>query len=120
MTLSREQKRRVRQARVRRTVRGSTERPRLCVFKSVAHFYVQVIDDSQGKTLVAASTLDKGLKSELKSTKDKAAAKAVGKLIAEKSKAAGIAKVVFDRNGFLYHGRIKDLADAARAAGLEF
>jgi large subunit ribosomal protein L18 len=79
-----------------------------------------VIDDSQGKTLIAASTMSGELKSGLKSTKDLEAAKAVGKLIAEKSKAAGVARVVFDRNGFLYHGRIKALAEAAREAGLEF
>jgi len=120
MALNRQEKRVIRQRRVRRKVRGSAQRPRLCVFRSLAHIYVQVIDDAAGKTLIAASTLSPELKGKLKSTKDKEAAKQVGKLLAEKAKAAGISQVVFDRNGFLYHGRIKFLADAAREAGLEF
>ena len=120
MALNRAERRKIRQKRVRKKVRGTTERPRLCVYKSLKHIYAQVIDDSQGRTLVAASTLDKSLRAGLKSTKDKEAAKAVGRLVAEKAKAAGITKVVFDRNGFLYHGRVKVLADAAREAGLEF
>ncbi len=120
MALNRLEKRSIRQKRVRKKVRGTTERPRLCVYRSLNHFYVQVIDDVQGKTLVAASTLDKDLKGDLASTRDKEAAKAVGKKVAQKSKAAGIEQVVFDRNGFLYHGRIKLLAEAAREAGLKF
>ncbi len=120
MAQSRNEKRIIRQGRVRRKVRGSQERPRLCVFRSQRHIYVQVINDEEGKTLAAASTLSKDLKGQLKSTNDKEAAKAVGKMIAEKAKAAGVEKVVFDRNGFLYHGRLKALADAAREAGLNF
>lgn len=118
--LSRSEKRRVRQSRVRRKVRGTPERPRLCVYRSIKHIYIQVIDDAAGTTLVAVSTLSPELKGKLSSTKDKEAAKAVGVLAAEKTKAAGFSKVIFDRNGFLYHGRIKILADAAREAGLEF
>jgi len=113
-------RRKIRQSRVRKKVLGTAERPRLCVFRSLRHIYVQVIDDRSGRTLAAASTLSAELKSDLKSKRDKAAAQAVGKLVAEKTKAAGITRVVFDRNGFLYHGRIKALADAAREAGLDF
>jgi large subunit ribosomal protein L18 len=120
MALNNREKRIIRQARVRRKVKGGASRPRLCVFRSTKHIYVQVIDDAAGKTLAAASTLSPELKGKLKSTKDKDAAKEVGKLVAQKAQAAGIKKVVFDRNGFLYHGRIKLLADAAREAGLEF
>jgi large subunit ribosomal protein L18 len=120
MALSRNEKRVIRQKRVRRKVRGRTDRPRLCVYRSLKHIYVQVIDDAAGRTLLAASTLSPELKGKLKSTKNKDAAKEVGKLVAEKAKAAGIVKVVFDRNGFLFHGRVKLLADAAREAGLEF
>jgi large subunit ribosomal protein L18 len=90
------------------------------VYKSGRHIYAQVIDDVGGKTLVAASTLSPELKGKIKSTKNKEAAKEVGKLVAEKSRAAGVSRVVFDRNGFRYHGRIKTLADAAREDGLEF
>ena len=104
-----------RHRRVRVKLTGSAERPRLSVFRSLNHIYVQVIDDSSGKTLAAASTV------ELKSgKKDAAAAAAVGKAIAGKASKAGIKTVVFDRGGFLYHGRIKALAEAAREAGLEF
>jgi large subunit ribosomal protein L18 len=95
-------------------------RPRLSVVRSSQHIYAQIIDDTAGHTLAAASTLDKGLKGELKSGADKAAATAVGKLIAERAKAAGIAQVMFDRGGYLYHGRVRALADAAREAGLQF
>ena len=97
---------------------GSGSRPRLAVFRSNTHIYAQVIDDASGKTLVAASTLEKDLRGG-KSTKSEEAA-VIGRLIAERSKAAGIGRVVFDRAGFRYHGRIKSLADAAREAGLEF
>ena len=95
-------------------------RIRLSVFRSGKNIYVQVIDDVQGKTLAAASTLDKELKGSLKTGADTAAAAAVGKLIAERAKAAGITEVVFDRGGYIYHGRVKALADAAREAGLNF
>jgi large subunit ribosomal protein L18 len=95
-------------------------RPRLSVFRSSRHIYAQVIDDAVGRTLAAASTLDGALKAELKSGADKAAASAVGKLIAERAKAAGVERVVFDRGAYLYHGRVKALADAAREGGLDF
>ena len=95
-------------------------RPRLSVFRSGKHIYAQVIDDGQGRTLAAASSLDKGLKPELKTGADRSAAAAVGKLVAERATAAGVTKVVFDRGAYLYHGRVKALADAAREAGLAF
>ncbi|HEV3334681.1 MAG TPA: 50S ribosomal protein L18 [Bryobacteraceae bacterium] len=103
--------------RIRRKLRGTAERPRLAVFRSVAHIYVQVIDDAEGKTLVSASSVDKGAKTN---GGNLAAAKTIGKVVAERAKEKGITKVVFDRGGYLYHGRVKALADAARAAGLEF
>ena len=103
--------------RIRRKVRGTAERPRLAVFRSLAHIYAQVIDDDAGKTLVSASSVDKGARTNGGTV---AAAKAIGKLVAERAKEKGIVRVVFDRGGFPYHGRIKALADAARAAGLEF
>ena len=103
-------------ARIRQKLSGTTERPRLNVYRSLNHIYAQVIDDQKGETLVSASTL--GLK--LKTGGNVAAAKEIGKAVAEQARAKGIQKVVFDRGGFLYHGRIKALADAAREAGLEF
>jgi large subunit ribosomal protein L18 len=103
--------------RIRRKLRGTTERPRLAVFRSVAHIYAQVIDDSEGKTLVSASSVDKSAKTNGGNV---AAAKTIGKLVAQRAKEKGISKVVFDRGGYHYHGRIKALADAAREAGLEF
>jgi len=103
--------------RIRRKLRGTTERPRLAVFRSVAHIYAQVIDDSEGKTLVSASSVDKGAKTNGGNV---AAAKKIGKLVAQRAKEKGISRVVFDRGGYHYHGRIKALADAAREAGLEF
>jgi len=103
--------------RIRRKLRGTTERPRLAIFRSVAHIYAQVIDDSEGKTLVSASSVDKGAKTNGGNV---AAAKTIGKLVAQRAKEKGIAKVVFDRGGYHYHGRVKALADAAREAGLEF
>jgi large subunit ribosomal protein L18 len=110
-----------RQQRVRhRLSRVSGGRPRLCVFRSSKHIYAQVIDDNAGRTLAAASSLDKGLRPDLKTGADKAAAAAVGKLIAERAKAAGVFAVVFDRGGYLFHGRVKALADAAREGGLDF
>ena len=95
-------------------------RPRLSVFRSGKNIYAQVIDDAQGRTLAAASTLDKGLREQLKTGADKAAAALVGKLVAERAKAAGITDVVFDRGAYLYHGRVKALADAAREGELSF
>jgi len=103
-------------SRIRRKLSGTEERPRLNVYRSLNHIYAQVIDDQKGETIVATSTL--ALK--LKTGKNVAAAKEIGKSIAEKAVEKGIKKVVFDRGGFLYHGRIKALADAAREAGLEF
>jgi large subunit ribosomal protein L18 len=95
-------------------------RPRLSVFRSSKHIYAQVIDDDQGRTLAAASSLDKPLRESLRTGADKAAAAAVGKLIAERAAAAGVKQVVFDRGAYLYHGRVKALADAAREGGLDF
>jgi large subunit ribosomal protein L18 len=95
-------------------------RPRLSVFRSSKNIYAQVIDDSQGRTIAAASSLDATLRAELKTGADKAAAAAVGKLVAERALAAGIKEVVFDRGSYLYHGRVKTLADAAREGGLDF
>jgi large subunit ribosomal protein L18 len=98
----------------------SVGRPRLSVFRSGKHIYAQIIDDSAGRTVAAASTLDKDLKANLPTGANKDAAAAVGKLIAERSKAAGIVAVVFDRGSYLYHGRVKALAEAAREGGLDF
>ena len=110
-----------RAARVRRAVKAAANgRPRLSVHRSSKNIYAQVIDDVQGVTLAAASTLDTALKSSLKTGADKAAAEAVGKLVAERAVAAGVKEVVFDRGRFIYHGRVKALADAAREGGLEF
>ena len=106
--------------KIRNRFSGTAERPRLAVFRSNNHMYAQVIDDSEGKTLVAASTLEKAVKSELEKTNDVDAAAYVGKVIAERAIAAGVKTVVFDRGGFIYQGKIKALADAAREAGLEF
>jgi large subunit ribosomal protein L18 len=105
--------------RVRRSLaKSNAGRPRLSVFRSSRHIYAQVIDDDEGRTLAAASSLEKELKGTLKTGADKAAATAVGKLLAERAKKAGVDKVVFDRGGYRYHGRIKALADGAREAGL--
>ena len=104
--------------RVRKKVSGTAARPRLAVFRSAKHISAQVIDDVAGKTLAAASTNEKALRSSTGG--NKSAAEAIGKLVAERAKAAGVTTVVFDRGGFLYHGRVAALADAARAAGLEF
>ena len=110
--------RRKRHERIRLHLAGTQDRPRLAVFRSLNHIYAQVIDDASGRTLAAASTVEKELKGS-SSTKTEEAA-VVGRLLAERAKAAGIARVVFDRAGFRYHGRVKSLADAAREAGLEF
>ncbi len=103
--------------RIRRKLQGTAERPRLAVYRSVAHIYAQIIDDSEGKTLASASSVDKAAKTNGGNV---AGAKAIGKLVAERAKEKGINCVVFDRGGYQYHGRIKALAEAARAAGLEF
>jgi large subunit ribosomal protein L18 len=107
--------------RIRRKLRGTAERPRLAIYRSVSHIYAQIIDDDQGVTLVAASSVDKGGKASKTSRGGNvAAAKSIGKLVAERAQEKGIKNVVFDRGGYRYHGRVKALADAARAAGLEF
>jgi large subunit ribosomal protein L18 len=110
--------RRRRHLRIRKRLSGTTARPRLCVFRSLNQIYAQVIDDTSGRTVAAASSLDAALRSASGSKTDRA--KAVGSAIAERAKAAGIDEVVFDRGGYMYHGRVKALADAAREAGLEF
>ncbi|MBN9026143.1 MULTISPECIES: 50S ribosomal protein L18 [Kaistia] len=110
-----------RAARVRRALRKvANGRPRLSVYRSSEHIYAQVIDDAEGRTLAAASTLEKDLRGSLKTGADKAAAEAVGKLVAERAKAAGVTQVIFDRGGYLFHGRVKALADGAREGGLDF
>lgn len=106
--------------RVRRKVSGSAERPRLCVFKSGKHIYAQVIDDKTGRTVAHASSLDADLKKAGKVGANLPTATRVGKLVAQRAKAKGIAKVVFDRGGYIYHGKVRALADAAREGGLEF
>ncbi len=120
MKITRKESVQRRHRRVRRWVSGTPERPRLAVFRSNNHIYAQVIDDTQHHTLVAASTVEPELKSGLTNGANCAASIAIGKLIAQRSLDAGIEKVVFDRGGNLYHGRIKALADAAREAGLDF
>lgn len=109
-----------RKLRIRKNVNGTTDRPRLSVFRSSRHIYAQVVDDTTGKTLAHASTLSKDLKGTLDADKKIEAAKKVGALIAKMCKSKKIDKVVFDRNGYLYHGRVSALAQAARDAGLEF
>ena len=106
--------------RLRQRMTGSAERPRLNVYRSLNHIYAQVIDDASGKTLAAASTVQGGKKGDKRTGGNVASAKTVGKAIAQRAQEKGIKKVVFDRGGYLYHGRIKALADAAREAGLEF
>ncbi len=108
-----------RKKHIRKLIRGTGARPRLCVFRSTKHIYGQVVDDETGKTVVSVSSLEKGL--EIEGHKGNvAAAKVVGKAMAERAIEAGVKQVVFDRNGYLYHGRVKALADAAREGGLEF
>jgi len=106
--------------RIRAKISGSSSRPRLCVFRSLKNMYAQVIDYSDGKTLAAASTVEKDIKSDLKNTGNVEASKLLGKKIAERAKAQGIETVVFDRGGYLYHGRVKAVAEAARETGLKF
>ena len=110
----------IRHERLRRTLSGTAEKPRLCVFRSLKNIYVQVIDDEKGHTLASASTLEKALQPELKGTCNIAAAKLIGKTIAERAQAKGIKAVVFDRGGHAYHGKVMAVADAAREGGLEF
>jgi large subunit ribosomal protein L18 len=109
-----------RRRRIRKKISGSAARPRLSVFRSARHIYAQIIDDSQGQTLVAASTLSGQLKDKLSGLKKTEAAREVGKLLAAKAREKGISQVVFDRNGFLYHGRVKAVAESCRENGLEF
>ena len=117
-TASRGAARRKRHDRIRLRLEGTGSRPRLAVFRSNIHIYAQVIDDASGRTLAAASTLEKELRGSSQTKTEEAAV--VGRLIAERAKTAGVQRVVFDRAGFRYHGRIKSLADAAREAGLDF
>jgi len=109
-----------RHARVRKNVHGTSERPRLNVFRSLAEIYVQVIDDEAGRTLVSASSVDHDLRAKMKSLKKSEQARVVGQAVAERAKALGIQQVVFDRGGYRYQGRVKALADAAREGGLKF
>ena len=118
--VSRTEVRQEKHRRLRRHINGTAERPRLSVFRSNNHMYAQIIDDTVGKTLVSASTLQKDVKAELEKTNDVAAAAYLGTVIAKKAVEAGIKAVVFDRGGFIYQGKIQALADAAREAGLEF
>jgi|SRR4030081_1523417 large subunit ribosomal protein L18 len=110
-----------RTARVRRTIkRAAGSRPRLSIFRSSQHIHAQIIDDEKGETLAAASSLEKDTRASLKTGADVAAAKAVGKLVAERARGKGVTDVIFDRGGYRYHGRVKALADAAREGGLKF
>mgnify|MGYP006305584945 CR=1 FL=1 len=119
-SLMRRQSRLKRQRRLRRKIVGTAQMPRLSVFRSSRHIYAQIIDDAAGRTLAAASTLDKDLASGLTGRKKAEKAEAVGKLIAERAIDCGIRRVIFDRNGFLYHGRVKAVSDGAREGGLDF
>jgi len=109
-----------RKVRIRKRIFGTPERPRLSVYRSLNHIYTQIIDDTQGVTLAAASTVEKDVRDAQKFGNKRAAATYIGKLIAERASAKGIKSVVFDRNGFLYHGRVKAVSDGAREAGLDF
>ncbi len=110
----------IRHARVRKKISGTPEMPRLCVYRSNANIYAQIIDDTKGMTLAQASTMDASVKGQFDDMNKTAAAKAIGKLIGERAVAAGIEKVVFDRSGYLYTGRVASLAEGAREAGLKF
>jgi large subunit ribosomal protein L18 len=118
--ISRDAHRRRVHERVRTRVEGTPDRPRLCVYRSLGHIYAQVVDDRSGRTIASASSLDKETRKQIKGGGNVAAAKVVGKEIAARAKAAKIERVVFDRGGYKYHGRVKALADAAREAGLQF
>jgi large subunit ribosomal protein L18 len=109
-----------RQRHVRNRMSGTTQRPRLAVFRSSKHIYAQMVNDETGTTLVSASTMEPGIKAEVKYGGNKAAAKLVGRIVAERAKQAGIDKVCFDRRSYKYHGRVAELAQAAREAGLQF
>ncbi len=109
-----------RKRRIRKQLSGTGDRPRLSVFRSARHIYAQIIDDAQGATLVATGTLDAEIRDKLPGLKKQQAAREVGKLLAAKARAKGITQVVFDRNGFLYHGRVKELAEGCREEGLIF
>jgi large subunit ribosomal protein L18 len=106
--------------RIRHKISGNPNRPRLCIYRSLKYIYAQIVDDTQGRTLAAASTAEKDMRKELKNGGNIEASKVVGKTIAERAKARGIEAVVFDRGGYLYHGRIKAVAEAARESGLKF
>jgi large subunit ribosomal protein L18 len=118
--ISRDEHRRRVHLRVRQSVSGTPERPRLSVYRSSAHLYAQVIDDTTGTTIVSAGSNDKEMRKQTKGGGNVAAAKLVGKAVAERAKQKGVSQVVFDRGGYRYHGRVKALADAAREAGLKF
>jgi large subunit ribosomal protein L18 len=121
ITTNKYERRARRKKSVRRKVNGTTERPRLSVYRSLSHFYAQVIDDAKMHTIVAASSADKEIKAKVDAATSKLeVSKAVGELLAQRATAAGVKQVVFDRNGFIYHGRLKAFADAAREAGLSF
>ncbi len=118
--LTKKESREKRQRRIRKNMTGTAERPRLAIFRSAKHIYAQVIDDVSGRTIASASTLSKDLRGGLGDGNKTDAAKKVGALVAEQCKSKDVTKVVFDRGGFLYHGRVKALADAAREGGLDF
>ncbi|MCT4594507.1 MAG: 50S ribosomal protein L18 [Anaeromicrobium sp.] len=118
--MSKNKTRQTRHARVRKKVSGTPERPRLNVFRSLNNVYAQVIDDVAGNTLASASTLDKEIKEKVANASNKEAAKLVGELVAKRAIEKGIKEVVFDRGGYIYHGRVKELAEGAREAGLQF
>ena len=120
MKIDREKARQARHSRVRKKVFGTSDRPRLNVFRSEKHIYAQMIDDTSGKTIISASSVDKELKGKVKSGSNIEAAKIVGGLVARRAVEKGIDTVVFDRGGYLYHGRVKALADSAREKGLKF
>ena len=118
--LDKNKERQRRHARVRKTVRGTSSRPRLCVYRSLSNIYTQIIDDEKGVTLVSASSLEKGLQSKIKGKTKLEVATFIGNEIAKRAIEKGIKNVVFDRGGYLYIGRVKNISDAARAGGLEF
>ncbi len=118
--MSKNDKRLKRHHRLRKDLNGTPEKPRLCVFRSNKNIACQIVDDTQRKTLAAASTLDKDIKAEIKNGRNKEAARKVGEAVAKRALEKGITEVAFDRGGFLYHGRVKELADGAREAGLKF
>ena len=120
MSTTKREMRVIRHAKIRKKVAGDSEKPRLCVFRSLKHIYAQLVDDSNGKTILTVSTLAKDLKGKMKNCDNKEAAALIGTNLAKKCLEKGIKKVVFDRSGYLYHGRIKALADAARKEGLQF